>query len=241
MKVDPKQLVKYVVWLAGQFDATVTETRLIKYLYLIDLFHARIKQGKTLTDWPWAFVYFGPYCSEAYNTMEEAVKVGLIQEIYYDSKYEDKDKFRLLSIDKEEQDEEPPIANELHLYITSQLEQIIKKYGDDTACLLDYIYYDTEPMRDALPDQILNFSLARKSEILSTIEMKKLSPEAIKKGASIMDKLKNKYQDALKNGLERNILKVKSNLFDDEYEKALKYLDGEDLKTGLEGVAKIEP
>jgi hypothetical protein len=241
MDIDPNQLVKYVVWLAGQFDKAVTETRLIKYLYLIDLYHAQIKQGKTLTGWPWSFVHYGPYCSEAYDAMEQAVKLDFIEENYYDSKYENKDKFRLLSIGKDERDDEPAIEKELHIHITSQLQQIMRQYGDDTASLLDHVYYDTEPMRDAAPYDKLDFSKAQKPVILPAIKMKKLSPEALKKGAGILDKLKEKYQEAVSEGIRRNKQRVKCGLYDDDYEKAVKYLDEDDLETGLEGTAKVEP
>ena len=240
MGIDPKQLVKYVVWLAGQLDKAVTETRLIKYLYLIDLYHAQIKQGTTLTGWPWAFVNYGPYCAEAYDAMEKAVKFNFIEEKFYDSKYESRDKFRLLSIIKDEQDDEPVIEKELHIYITSQLQKIMRQYGDDTASLLDYVYYDTEPMRDAAPYEKLDFSKAQKPEILPAINMKKISPEALKKGAGIIDKLKAKYQDAVNEGIRRNKQRVKCGLYDDAYDKAVKYLDEDDLETGLEGTAKIE-
>ena len=241
MAVDPKQLIKYVVWQAGEFGKAVTETRLIKYLYLIDLYHARLRNGQTLTGWPWAFVHYGPYCSEAYAAMEEAAKYGFIEENYYESKHEDRDKFRLLSIDREERDEEPALAEELHIGIISPLQQIIRKHGDDTASLLDYVYYDTEPMRDAQPYQKLDFGLAQKVEILPRIEMKKLPSTTLKRGAGLIDKLKKKHKDALGDSLRRNKQKVKCGLYDDEYKQALKYFDDEDLPTGLEGVAKVVP
>lgn len=240
MAIDPKELVKYAVWLAGQHDTAVTETRLIKYLYLVDLFHARIRQGKTLTGWPWAFVSFGPYCTEAYDALQQAVCLSLIEENYRDSKYEGRDKYRLLSISKEE-DEEPPISKELHISITSQLQQVIRKYGDDTACLLDFVYFDTEPMRNAKPGERLDFSVAQKQEISHEVPMKKISPELLKKGAGIIEKLKKKYQDAARDSETRNKLRVKCGLYDEEYEKALQYIEGEDLGTGLKGVARIEP
>lgn len=241
MAVDTKQLIKYVVWQAGELGTAVTETRLIKYLYLIDLYHARLRNGQTLTGWPWAFVHYGPYCSEAYAAMEEAVTYGFVEENYYDSKYEGRDKFRLLSIDREERDEEPALAEELHIGITAPLQQIIRKYGDDTASLLDYVYYDTEPMRDARPYQRLDFGLAQKAKILPAIKMKKLSPASLQKGAGIIDKLKKKHKAAVDDSVKRNKQKAKCGLYDDEYDKALQYLDKEDLPTGLEGVAKVEP
>ena len=240
MIMDTKQLVKYVVWLAGQFDSAVTETRLIKYLYLIDLYHARIKKGKTLTGWPWAFVYFGPYCSEAYDAIEQAVKFNLIEEKYYDSKYEGKDKFRKFIIEKDEQDLEPPITKDLHIYIITQLQHVIRQYGDDTACLLDFVYYDTEPMQDAIPKQKLDFSIAQMPEILPAIKMKKISPETLKKGAGLLNNLKKKHIDAVKDSEVRRKKMDKYGLYDNEYKKALEYLDGEDLGTGLEDIAKIE-
>jgi uncharacterized phage-associated protein len=241
MAIDPKELVKYVVWLAGQHDAAVTETRLIKYLYLADLFHARIRQGKTLTGWPWAFVYFGPYCTEAYDALQQAVSLSLIEENYRDSKYEGSDKYRLLSIAKDEEDEDPPISKELHISITSQLQQIIRKYGDDTACLLDFVYFDTEPMRNAMPGQKLDFSIAQKQEILLEVPMKKIPPELLKRGAGIIERLKKKYQDAARDSETRYKLRAKCGLYDEEYEKVLQYTEGEDLGTGLKGVARIEP
>jgi len=240
MIIDTKQLVKYVVWLAGQFDTVVTETRLIKYLYLVDLYHARIKKGKTLTGWPWAFVYYGPYCSEAYDTIEQAVKFNLIEEKYYDSKYESKDKFRLFSVEKDEQDKEPPIVKDLHIYIITQLQKIIRQHGDDIARLLDFVYYDTEPMQNAIPKQKLNFSLAQMPVILPTIKMKKISPETLKKGAGLLNNLKKKHIDAVKDSEKRYRKRDKYGLYDNEYKKALEYLDGEDLGTGLENIAKIE-
>ncbi len=238
--MDTKQLVKYIVWLSGQFDAAVTETRLIKYLYLIDLYHARIKKGETLTGWPWAFVHFGPYCSEAYDTIEQAVELNLIEEKYYDSKFERKDKFRLFSIGKAEQDREPSITKKLHLYIITQLQKIIKQCGDDTACLLDFVYYDTEPMRDALPKQKLDFSIAQMPEILPAIRMKKISPESLKKGAGLLNNLSKKHKDAVKESEKRYREREEYGLYDNEYNKALEYLDGEDLEIGLEGIAKIK-
>ena len=241
MPSDPKQLVQYVVWLSGQFDMAVTETRLIKYLYLIDLFHARIRQGKTLTGWPWAFVDFGPYCTDAYDALQQAVSLNLVEENYQDSQYESRDKYRLLSIAKDEEDEEPPISKELHIYITSQLQQIIRKYGDDTACLLDFVYYDTEPMRDAVPGQKLDFSTVQKPEILPSVQMKKISPELLKKGADIIESLKKKFQDAAMQSQNRKQQRTECGFYDEEYEKALQYLEGEDLGTGLSGVARIEP
>lgn len=241
MTLDLKKLVQYAVWLANQFDMAVTETRLIKYLYLIDYFNAQVNQGKILTGWSWAFVNFGPYCSEAFDALEQSVEAGLVEEHYYDSKYEDKDKYRLFKVVRDSRDGEPSIERDLHIHVRSQLQKIMRLYGDDTTRLLDYVYYDTEPMQDVLPKQGLDFSLVQIHEILPTIKMKKISPDSLKRGAGIMDVLKKRHQGAIADSSKRYKLRAGCGLYDEEYNRALKYLDGEDLETGLKGVAKIEP
>lgn len=56
MRVDPAKLIQFVVYQATEFGASLSSIRVVKFLYLADLFHARENKGETLTGWPWAFV-----------------------------------------------------------------------------------------------------------------------------------------------------------------------------------------
>jgi hypothetical protein len=87
----PTQLVHYVVHLASERNAKLTTLRLVKFLYLADLYHARAHNGKTLTGWTWKFVYFGPYCSEASRTIDDAVRAGIIKTEQRGSSYANRD------------------------------------------------------------------------------------------------------------------------------------------------------
>ena len=56
MRVDPVKLIQFIVCQATEFGASLSPIRVVKFLYLADLYHARENKGETLTGWPWAFV-----------------------------------------------------------------------------------------------------------------------------------------------------------------------------------------
>ena len=93
MKFDPVKLIQFIVCQATEFGTSLTPIRVVKFLYLADLYHARENNGETLSGWPWKFVYFGPYCSESITSLNEAVKDGLIDVKSFESKYDEKDRF----------------------------------------------------------------------------------------------------------------------------------------------------
>lgn len=237
LNYDPRQLVKYIVWLASQNDIVLTWVRVVKFLYLADLYQARLNQGQTLSDWPWAFVHFGPYCSQAYETVQEAATLGLINKKTYESHYKDRDEYDLFTCNDVD---EPPIGNEIHIYVVTELRNAIKKWGDDTGSLLDYVYFETEPMHDARPSQMLDFSTARKPEPTSTVEMKKIPSESLERGRGIVEKLKRKHLEATEKQEAREKQRDRSKLYDEHYEKAINYMNGGELEPGLSGVAEID-
>jgi hypothetical protein len=87
MRVDPVKLIQFIVCQATEFGASLSPIRVVKFLYLTDLYHARENNGETLTGWPWKFVYFGPYCSESITALNGAVNDGLIDAKSFESKY----------------------------------------------------------------------------------------------------------------------------------------------------------
>jgi hypothetical protein len=236
MNYDSKQLVKYIVWKATQNGKALSWTRLIKFLYLADLYHAQIRNGKIITNWPWSFVHFGPYCSEAYETVQAAEAEGLIEKRTYESKYEDRDEFDLFFCNDPE---EPLIGKKLHIHIISYLDRAIKRWGDDTASLLDYVYFETDPMRHALPKQKLDFLTAKKPDIPPRIEMKKIPVESLNSGQGLIEKLKEKHRAAVKENIDREKQRLECGLYDEHYEQVLQHLDEEDLATGLSGIVKF--
>jgi hypothetical protein len=88
MRVDPVKLIQFIVCQATKFGASLTPIRVVKFLYLADLYHARENKGETLTGWPWKFVYFGPYCTESFLALRRAVDDGLMEAKPFESKYD---------------------------------------------------------------------------------------------------------------------------------------------------------
>jgi hypothetical protein len=56
MKIEPGKLIQFIVCQATEFGTSLSPIRVVKFLYLADLYHARENKGETLPGWPWAFV-----------------------------------------------------------------------------------------------------------------------------------------------------------------------------------------
>ena len=81
------KFVEWVVWFAQDRDTNLTPIRIVKFLYLLDLYHARTSDGRTLTGWPWRFVHYGPFCGEALDAIGETERLMLIEGKPYRSRF----------------------------------------------------------------------------------------------------------------------------------------------------------
>ncbi|HDD35796.1 MAG TPA: hypothetical protein ENF30_03235 [Candidatus Desulfofervidus auxilii] len=214
--ISPIDLIHYIVWYATQKGMRLTTLRLVKFLYLADLYWARKTGGETLTNWPWRFIHYGPFCSESLEAIKRAVELGLIKEKTYPSKYDLEDEYNIY-----ETNVKPQIADQLPEFLSIPLNQAIIKWGEDTPALLDYVYFETEPMMNAKKWDFLDFSKAKKTEKRKEIKMLPLSPEKVKKARELVKKIKEKYKKALEK--KPHVQPV----YDDYYFKALEYLDGD--------------
>src|SRR3972149_5034282 len=220
MKINSEDLIRLIVWYASRRGEKLTTLRLVKLLYLADLYNSRVNDGKTITGWPWAFVYFGPWCKEVNEAIETTVRDGLILAQEYPSKYDDDKDYRLFST--ESTDEEPKIIDALPPYVWSRLQWAIQKWADDSTGLLDYVYFETEPMIDAKPGEILDFGKARMPDPPKKIQMKKLSKKKVEEAKKAINELKERYKKAI-------TLRPPQGPIDPLYLKAVRRLEGEAL------------
>jgi hypothetical protein len=227
--VDPAELVQFIVWLASERDEALTPIRVVKFLYLADLYRARHQRGQTLTGWPWAFVHYGPYCTESIEALHDAVRRGLITVRTYQSKHDEEDH----EIYSCEEENEPQIGDRLPLHVTGPLKGAVKRWADNTPGLLDHVYFETEPMLHALPGQRLDFSTARPPEREEPVKMHALSKSKLRNARELVEHLKQRYaQTVAGHGLVAEPR-------DDEYGRAMEILDSESLPEGLTGRAEI--
>jgi uncharacterized protein YwgA len=228
-------LIRYIVWYATENDIRLTTNRLVKFIYLADLYHARIKKGQTITGFPWKFIYYGPYCNEAWQCIEQTVNEGFICKETYDSRFGDGKEYNVFT-NKDEDTEK--IEELIHIGVLAQIQNVIRKLGDDTPQLLDHVYFDTEPMANAIKGDLLDFSATEKSEPIKKIKLRKLSPDAIRlarqKIRQLSDEMNADRERLIKDEKETGKYK------DDAYYKFVEMLDGEELGVGLKGTAKIQ-
>jgi hypothetical protein len=226
--VNIPELVQYVTWLASEREEMLSPIRLVKFLYLADLYHARRNEGKTLTGWKWKFVHYGPFCNEALQAIEAAVQTGMIAAIPYESSFDDEQHF----LYKAEAEKEPEIALRLPLYVIAPLHGAVKKWAGDTFGLLDHVYFETEPMKNVKPGDVLEFSKAKEPESVRELRMRRLSKPKISQGKALIARMRESQRECM--------VAEPAAIYDDVYNKAIESLDGEDLDLQIEGEARIE-
>lgn len=230
MKIRHEDLIHAIVWYAARRGEKLTTLRLVKFLYLADLYYARVSKGETLTEWPWAFVYFGPWCKQVNEAIDKAAKSGLVLAEEYPTKYDDGKDYRLFWLD--DTDEEPKIVDALPTYVWSRLQWAIQKWADDSYGLLDYVYFETEPMVEAKPGALLDFSCSEMPEVQTRVDMKKIPKAKTEEAKNAVARLREKYKSGINS-------RAAEGPTDTVFQEFVSKLEEEDLETGLEGVAEL--
>lgn len=165
--------------------------------------------------------------------IDYAVNNNIIYRKKFESDYSDKD-YALFSCYDEHLD---AIKRLFPRAVISELQAAIKKYGDETAALLDYVYFETEPMIDAHKGDLLDFSKSRQREIGIPAQIKKLSKSDIESAKNHIKILGEKFKKA-----RENLRKDQDSIEqwkDTVYYQALDNLNEKQLDVGLKGIAKI--
>jgi hypothetical protein len=121
-------------------------TRLVKLLYLADLEWRRRHAGQPLAALTWQFLHFGPYATELADLLggPEVER----------TEFEPGKVAHRLPLEVEDLDR-PQVPDE----VSGLLASLVKTWGDaDLNLLLDYVYFETEPMEAAQRGQLLDFS-----------------------------------------------------------------------------------
>ena len=145
---------------------------LIKYLYLLDVYMAQ-ETGQKFTDINWILWRFGPYSNDANDLIDELVKLKLIKQKITETRYNN-------DLVQYEPIENSPCRKEVwRIFPPKVLDKIFKRdlprFTDDTYRLLDYVYFDTEPMKDVQVSDKLNFENLSKDIESINVSLKPIS------------------------------------------------------------------
>jgi hypothetical protein len=200
-------------------EPKLTTTALIKFVYLVDYYTAVASGGQIFTGVTWQFLHFGPFDASVASALDELAVKGRVDIQQGGGTSKD---YYLYSLGQHRQ-AKPLSELGVQRDARIQVEQKIREFARDLSALLNFVYYDTEPMQHAEPEQRLDFSLCQQ------IPYQSVRPLAMKPIAQ--DKL-TAYRTAL--AVRRDRAKQAPiewrGEYDDAYYAALRELEGEPVR-----------
>ena len=172
-----KPLIAYIVDQVGDQGGAIGRTALMKLVYLADIEHYR-RYGKQATNLQWRFHHYGPYSAEL---DQEVQALGLdIDESVFSrapggravSGYH----YRRVGDWRE-------VARAFNSHYDAAakrcVDRVVQQWGlDSLPTILDYVYFETEPMQDARRGEMLDFSKVQpESPLRSSVAQPGLSKE----------------------------------------------------------------
>lgn len=153
-------IVELLYTIAKKYKETHTislgKTKLLKLAYLAELFHKR-NTGQRLTSSPWVFWHFGPYIREYPDILKSPA--------FYQAKQTTENDFIPIDINYEYHSPKVDPVSEASILRAMEFSD------DDLNDILDYVYFDTEPMINVSQrGEALNFDCVRPA---SEVKVKK--------------------------------------------------------------------
>jgi hypothetical protein len=171
-------IAKFVKLAKGE-NFPIGKVRLTKFLYLLDVEYYR-DHKKIYTDFNWKYYWYGPYSPQlesvlkTFNLVDEEIEIASGQKV-----------FKKIKLDNFEDVDEPDIEIEGY-----QME-IWNRWGlSPLNELLDYVYFETEPMMDIQRGDPLDFKKISPREELKEIHWSDEEKKRLREiGTSIKKKL----------------------------------------------------
>lgn len=168
-----RDLIKYIVTEIQDSGGVVLRTRLVKILYLCDVENYRNSRA-TLTGLDWVRYNYGPFAFELQD-IGKHMGIDILEESV------DFSSGRGFRVSVEESpDPERFLTPSQKLVI----DRVLKRWGDENLdALLDYVYCDTEPMRNAQFLERLDFRkiIAGIRNAVALVDLSDADKNAIKK------------------------------------------------------------
>jgi hypothetical protein len=147
---DLTRLLQAILSRVRDREGYATKTKLVKYLYLIDLAAYR-RSGQLLTGFTWVFHHYGPWAKEFEGLYEQAAQTEAIR-IRPGTRPDLETEF----VDTCERVELGEVIPEVGLELEAR--QLIDTWADRRLGeMLDHVYFQTEPMEGAERGERLDF------------------------------------------------------------------------------------
>jgi hypothetical protein len=202
-----------VKWIADHGSHT-TKTNLLKLLYLFDVEYYR-KHQRTFTGFSWKFFHLGPWAAEYDPALNRLIANGVLSEHRSNSSEYDTSFYR----PTEQRDIRHMMCTAMDEYV---LVGILKRWGTcTTGEILNYVYFQTEPMESGIRNQPLDFS------VIATERPAVYSRSLSGRSAADIRKLRAQFEreQAEKKTKARRPFTFTPPKYDDEYFEAMAKLD----------------
>lgn len=219
MTEEAKLLVRAILTRIKERDGSANKTKLLKLLYLADLENFRA-EGRTLTGFDWIFYQYGPWAAQYDGLLDQLAAENLIK----------MDKWAASELE----------GTRIEITESAGFGKVIKsttalmraqRYVDTWAdksvgSLLDYVYFETEPMLAAEKGQRLDFTKVQKQP--PALYRRTPSTPDPKQLRSIKEKFM-KLRQSLEAQREKSHSAYKDAPHDQVFTDALLELNGDDL------------
>lgn len=140
-------LVRYVVWRLDDYGGSPTVTRIIKLVYLADLHYSREQRRHALA-FSWRYYHYGPYATEVQDELDVLSERGQVRLWSPALTAGSPRMYRPLG---GQPDAQPPLR------LVGLVDELCSRWGGESLnLLLDFVYFETPPMRDVVRGQDLD-------------------------------------------------------------------------------------
>jgi hypothetical protein len=198
-----------VTWIA-EHDSYATKTKLLKLLYLFDVEYYR-QYRRTFTGFGWKFFHLGPWAAEYDVALSGLLAHGIISEQHSNTSEYD------TAFYKPGERVEASCAF-VNAKDESILLGVLKRWGTRTTGeILNYVYFQNEPMEAGIRNQPLDFSLiATERPAVYSRSSSGKSPAEIRQ-----IRAKFEHQQAEKKAKEQQPFAFTRPKYDEEYFEAM--------------------
>lgn len=178
---DPKDILIQILKEAKERGVSIGVTQLVKFLYLTEVESYRLSQER-LTHLRWVFYHYGPYALELKDVLSEP---EFVKEEFKTRDERDFVRYRVA-------EQVLPYNWKIETRLSLIIKQIIGRWKDEPLeNLLDYVYFDTEPMQTVKRrgDELDFTTIRPQTENPEAVPLK-ASKEAEKKLKQIWERMK---------------------------------------------------
>ena len=144
-----KRLLIHIIREVRDAQGSLTKTKLVKLLYLIDV-EAYQEFGRTITGTQWTFFLYGPYAAEIDNALNSLAGHRVEETEFLSSRGRRGYTYQ--------RDEDPRLHEVLSLDERLVVQDVLRRWADEELNqILDFVYFKTPPMAHARFDAPLDF------------------------------------------------------------------------------------